>query len=208
MNIFVTGTGTGIGKTIVSAILTEALKADYWKPVQAGNIDETDSDWVRSVVTNQQSQVHSEAYLLNMPASPHIAARKESVNISIDRIIKTLPHAENLVIEGAGGIMVPLNESEFVIDLIKAIDAKVVLVSRNGLGSINHSLLTAMVCRQHNIKVLGWMFNDQYLDYEKEIIQWTGYHHLGTIPFVDYPDKNFIAAQAIIMEQQFYHWPW
>lgn len=208
MNIFVTGTGTGIGKTVVSAIITEALKADYWKPVQAGFESGTDSEWVKNVLSNGVSTVHPEKYKLELAASPHIAAEKENINISIDVIKEAMPRVDNLVIEGAGGLMVPLNKKEFVADLIKALDARVVLVSRNTLGSINHSLLTAMACKQKGIRVLGWIFNDNYLDYENEITEWTGYHHLGAIPFVASPDKKFVAEQAAILENKFYHWPW
>ena len=208
MNIFVTGTGTGIGKTVISAIITEALRADYWKPVQAGFDEGTDSEWVKKVLTNDKSVIHPEAYKLRLPASPHIAAREENIRIDLDKIYELLPGAANLVIEGAGGIMVPLNENEFVIDLIKKLEARVVIVSRNTLGSINHSLLTAMACKQKGLRVLGWVFNGSYLDYEDEIVKWSGYHYLGSVPFVETADKKFVAEQAAEMEKQFYNWPW
>jgi dethiobiotin synthetase len=207
MNIFVTGTGTGIGKTVVSAVITEALKANYWKPVQAGFEEGTDSEWVKSVVSGLCT-VHPEKYKLKLPASPHIAAEEENIEISIDEIKSVMPRVENLIIEGAGGIMVPLNNNEFIIDLIEALEARVILVSRNTLGSINHSLLTAMACKQKGIRVIGWIFNDNYLDYEKEITEWTGYHHLGSLPFVENPDKKFIAEQAAILQKNMYSWPW
>ena len=92
--------------------------------------------------------------------------------------------------------MVPLNEKEFVLDLIKKLNAKVILVSRNYLGSINHSLLTAQVCKANNIEVLGWVFNDQYLDYEEEISKWSGYPVIGSIPFTNNVNKAFINEQA------------
>lgn len=208
MNIFVTGTGTGIGKTVVSAIITEALKADYWKPVQAGYDNGTDTEWVKSVLTNDRSVIHPEAYKLKLPASPHIAAREDGIRIDLNKIQGSLPKSDNLVIEGAGGIMVPLNENEFVIDLIKELEARVVLVSKNTLGSINHSLLTAMACKQKGIRVLGWVFNGTYLHYEDEIVKWTGYPYLGSIPYVENADKEFIAEQAVEMEKRFYNWPW
>jgi dethiobiotin synthetase len=195
--IFVSGTGTGIGKTFVSAILTEALHADYWKPVQAGYATITDSDWVRNIITNKKSVVHPEAYKLKLAASPHIGARQENITISLQKIADHLPPGDNdLIIEGAGGLMVPLNDHEFVTDLIKLLDVPVVLVSRNTLGSINFSLLTALACKQKNIKVLGWIFNDNYLDYEHDITRWTGIPSLGSIPFANHVDSNFIAEQA------------
>lgn len=197
--IFITGTGTGVGKTLVSAILVEALKADYWKPVQAGFADGTDSGWVQSMIGNEQSRIIPEAYKVSMAASPHIAARAEGATISLSTIMEfySVIRTQNpLIIEGAGGLMVPLNERQFVADLIKALDARVILVSRNYLGSINHSLLTAAACAEKKLDVAGWIFNDQYLDYEREIASWTGYSILASIPRADHVTKEFIAAQA------------
>ena len=195
--IFVSGTGTGIGKTFVSAILAEALQADYWKPVQAGYATITDSDWVRNELTNKRSVVHPEAYKLKLAASPHIGAQQENVTISLQKILDKMPGGDNdLIIEGAGGLMVPLNNHEFVIDLIKLLDVPVILVSRNTLGSINFSLLSALACKQKNINVMGWIFNDNYLDYEHYIVRWTGIPSLGSIPFADHVDSEFISQQA------------
>jgi len=108
----------------------------------------------------------------------------------------------HLIIEGAGGLMVPLNENEFVIDLIKKLNAKVILVSRNYLGSINHSLITAAVCRQNNLDVLGWIFNIDYMNYEDEIVQWTGYPKIASLPFAKKTDGTFIQQQASIVKQK------
>jgi len=198
--IFVTGIGTGIGKTLVSAILVEALQADYWKPVQAGFENGTDLELVSGLVTNSQSQFHPEVYRLKMPASPHIAARKEGIQINLNVISQQykLLKRENarMVIEGAGGVLVPLNEKEFVIDLIESLGALVILVSRNYLGSINHSLLSARVCTNYGLDVAGWIFNDQYLDYEDEIVKWSGYKKLGTVPKATEINRAFIQEQA------------
>jgi dethiobiotin synthetase len=195
--IFITGIGTGIGKTVVSAIVAEALQADYWKPVQAGFSDGTDSEWVRSMLS-ERSIIHPEVYKLKMPASPHIAAREEGIKIDLQNIFDQRPTTnDQLIIEGAGGLLVPLNDNEFVLDLIKKLNAKVILVSRSYLGSINHSLLTAQVCKANNIEVLGWIFNDQYLSYEKEIEDWTGYPVIGSVSFTDKVDKVFIQQQAL-----------
>ncbi|RYG00984.1 MAG: dethiobiotin synthase, partial [Chitinophagaceae bacterium] len=173
--IFVTGIGTGIGKTVISAILTEALGADYWKPIQAGFDDGTDTEWVRDHITNGETRVHPEVYKLKKPASPHIAAKEEGITISIQKICESVPKiTRNLIVEGAGGLMVPLNDNEFVADLIKSLNAKVILISRNYLGSINHSLLTANIAKVKELNVLGWIFNDHYLDYESEISRWSG----------------------------------
>jgi dethiobiotin synthetase len=182
--IFVTGIGTGVGKTLISAILTKALNADYWKPVQAGFEDGTDSEWVANWLKDTGSVVHPEVYRLAKPASPHIAAREEGITIDFANICKQIPQNDRtLLIEGAGGLLVPLNESQFVADLIKELGAKVILVSRNYLGSINHSLLTARVCREMQIPVIGWVFNDQYLDYEEEIVKWSNFPRIASIPW-------------------------
>lgn len=207
--IFVSGTGTGIGKTLVSAILTEAMHADYWKPVQAGYATITDSDWVRSVITNKKSVIHPEAYKLKLAASPHIGAKEENIVISLQKIVDSLPQSDNdLIIEGAGGLMVPLNDHEFVADLVKLLNVPVILVSRNTLGSINFSLLTALVCKQKNISVMGWIFNDNYLNYEHDIVRWTGIPDLASIPSADYADSNFVAEQARLLKKQMEHWKW
>jgi dethiobiotin synthetase len=201
--IFVTGIGTGIGKTFVSAILAKALNADYWKPVQAGFEDGTDSEWVSQWLKESGSVIHPEVYRLAKPASPHIAAREEGITIDIQHICKRIPNINRtLLIEGAGGLLVPLNNTTFVADLIKALGAKVILVSRNYLGSINHSLLTARVCREMQIPVIGWVFNDQYLDYEDEIVQWSNFPRIASIPYSDNVNGTFINSQAAAISKQ------
>lgn len=198
--LFITGTGTDVGKTVAAAIITEALGASYWKPVQAGLIGRTDSDWVRSMLSNEGSIIFPEAYRLELAASPHIAARAEGVRVSLQQIIEQYSGMNAgerpLVIEGAGGLMVPLNEREFVADLIQALDARVILVSRNYLGSINHSLLTAGMCRARGLDVAGWVFNDRYMDYTEEIAAWSGYPVIGAIPPAKELNKDFIRQQA------------
>lgn len=204
--IFITGIGTGVGKTLISAILTEAFHLDYWKPVQAGYLDGTDSKWMKTMITNNQSTIRPELYIFKLAASPHIASKQEGIEISIQnivdeyvRLINTSLHSNSagMLIEGAGGIMVPLNENEFVIDLIEKLNAKVILVSRNYLGSINHSLLTAEICKQRKINVLGWIFNDQYLDYEDEISYWSGYRKLASLPKFEIVNKETVAKEAM-----------
>jgi dethiobiotin synthetase len=207
--IFITGIGTGIGKTVVSAILAEALQSDYWKPVQAGDTGGTDSEWVKTVISNNKSRIHAEPYIFKLAVSPHIAAKAEGREISIQnifneylRIMKNRQQTvtSGIIIEGAGGLLVPLNENEFVIDLIEKLNARVILVSRNYLGSINHSLLSAQVCKERNINVIGWIFNDQYLHYEDEICNWSGYRKIASIPRLEMINKDCIAAQAIRMK--------
>ncbi len=202
--ILITGIGTGIGKTLVCAVLTEALQADYWKPVQAGFDDQTDSQSVQSLITNRITKIHPELYKLTLAASPHIAAKADGVTINLQEVLNKFKEIKSsinyqqsaIIIEGAGGLFVPLNKHEFVIDLIKKLNAKVILVSRNYLGSINHSLLTAAICRQNNLNVCGWIFNDQYLDYEDEIVEWSGYKKIASLPFINNIDSQSIKKNA------------
>jgi dethiobiotin synthetase len=156
MNYFVTAIDTDSGKTMVSAILCEALQADYWKPVQAGL--PRDAETVRELLSNNISKIHAETYLLQTPASPHAAAKKDGIEIQLDKFL--LPQTTNrLVVEGAGGCMVPLNDRDFVIDLIEKIQAPVILVADLYLGSINHTLLTIAMLKSKNIPVKGIVFN-------------------------------------------------
>lgn len=153
-----TGIGTDVGKTIVAAIITEALRADYWKPVQSGNLEFTDTDRVKELITNTQSCFHPEAYRFHLPASPHQSAAEEHVTIDPAKFV--LPGTQNhLVIEGAGGLMVPLNQQFLIIDLIAQLGAEVILVSQNYLGSINHTLLSLQSLQQRQIPIKGIIFN-------------------------------------------------
>ncbi|RMG41847.1 MAG: dethiobiotin synthase [Candidatus Dadabacteria bacterium] len=158
MKLFVTANHTGAGKTLVSAILVEALKADYWKPVQCGNLEKTDSDTVQELISNDLSYIFPERYRLKAPMSPHAAAAKEGVEIKTSDF--SLPETDRpLVIEGAGGVLVPLNDSDTMLDLIKYTGSSVVFVSRHYLGSINHTLLSLEVLKTHDIKIAGIIFN-------------------------------------------------
>ncbi|QCR21420.1 dethiobiotin synthase [Pontibacter sp. SGAir0037] len=178
---FVTGIGTDVGKTVAAAILTEALQADYWKPVQAGGLDFTDTDTVKSLVSNEKSFFFPEAYRLKMAASPHRAAAAEGIEIDMKGL--KLPETQNnLIVEGAGGLMVPLNKRSLVIDLVQQLGLEVVLVSRNYLGSINHTLLTAEVLRYRKIPVAGIIFNgEENTTSEDFIIKYTGLRRLPSI---------------------------
>jgi len=201
---FISGIGTGIGKTLVTAILTEAMQADYWKPVQAGFDTGTDSSRMGSLISTSQTIIHPESYKLKLAASPHIAAAEENRRIDPEQIFrdfKQMNPARPLIIEGAGGLMVPLNEKDFVIDLVKKLDAKLILVSRNYLGSINHSLMTAKLCRSYGLDVTGWVFNDDYLNYEAEIAGWSGYPILFSLPLFDTVSRQTVQEAARRYEQ-------
>jgi dethiobiotin synthetase len=198
--IFITGTGTDVGKTLVAAIITEALKADYWKPVQAGFADGTDPLFVQEMISNKKSKIHPELYRLKMPASPHIAAPAEQKKIKIKGIIGHVPKTKNrLIIEGAGGLMVPLNKKELILNLIKKLKAKVIIVSKNELGSINHSLLTAAVLKKEKVNVSGWIFTEEYMNYEKEIGEWSGFPVIASVKHLPVISKETIKAEALKM---------
>ncbi len=158
MNYFVTAIHTDSGKTLVSAILCEALQADYWKPVQAGS--PTDSETVAQLISNTSIKIHSEAYLLKMPASPHAAAKAEGIEITRKKFMLPLLN-NNLIIEGAGGCLVPLAKDFFIVDLIEKFKAEVILVSNLYLGSINHTLLTVEALTTRNITIKGIIFNGE-----------------------------------------------
>lgn len=167
--LFITGIGTDVGKTVASAILAEALKADYWKPVQAGSLDNTDSNVVRRIISNSVSVVHSETYRLTQPMSPHAAAKIDGITIRL-KDFKSPETQNTLIIEGAGGILVPLSDNKLVIDLIEKLKAEVVIIISNYLGSINHSLLTIECALKRNLRIAGIIFNGEPNVASEEII--------------------------------------
>ena len=177
----VAGIGTEIGKTVVSAVLVKALKADYWKPIQSGALDDSDTDTVRRLVSNPTTRFHREAYRLTQPLSPHAAAELDGVRIELDKI--KLPETTNaLVIELAGGLLVPLNNRDLTIDWVTQSGLPVVLVSRNYLGSINHTLLSVEACRNRNIPILGLIFNGPTVPAtESFVLDYTGLPCIGRI---------------------------
>ena len=182
---FVTGIGTEIGKTVVSAILVEKLKADYWKPIQSGDLDNSDTDKVRKLVSNSSSKFHPETYQFSQPFSPHYSAKLDYQEISLSKI--NLPETENnLIIEGAGGILVPLNDQDLMIDLIKKLNVEVILISKNYLGSINHTLLTVEALKNRGIAIKGIIFNGPKTPSSEEIItNFTQLTILGNVPELD-----------------------
>ncbi|MEZ4809589.1 MAG: dethiobiotin synthase [Allomuricauda sp.] len=194
MNFFVTGISTEVGKTMASAIVVEALEADYWKPVQAGDLGHSDSHKIEALITNKRTKIHKNSYALNTPMSPHAAAEIDGIAIHLDKIVP--PETQNdLVIEGAGGLLVPLNDTDTIFDLIQP-DYKVIVVSRHYLGSINHSLLTIEKLKQKNVKI-GIIFSgDEHSTTESIILKKTGATFLGRINEEKVFDKNTILNYA------------
>jgi len=195
--IFITGIGTDVGKTIVSAIIVEMLQADYWKPIQAGDLDNSDTIKVRQLVNNPVSVFHPEAYRLTQPFSPHKAADLDGIVIDINNIVAPITNNQ-LIIEGAGGLMVPLNNTLLVIDLIEHLEADVILVSRNYLGSINHTLLSVEALLNRGINIKAIVFNGDADEYSQNIIQRHTRHELPLLHIPNLPviDKNTIAEAA------------
>jgi dethiobiotin synthetase len=195
MKLFITGIGTDVGKTIASAIIVEALQADYWKPIQAGDVENSDSHKIKSLISNAATIIHTNAYLLHTPASPHLAASMDGVIIDLHQI-KEPPTQNHLVIEGAGGVFVPLNDTDCVIDLIQP-DYKVIVVSRHYLGSINHTLLTIEALHNRKIEIAGIIFSgDENKSTESIILNKTGIKCIGRIEQEPYFDKNVIKEYA------------
>ena len=177
--LFVTGISTEVGKTIASAILVEALQADYWKPVQAGDLDYSDSDKVRSLISNEVSVIHDNSYALNTPMSPHAAAEIDRISIDLNNIIE--PDTRNdMIIEGAGGLLVPLNDHDTIADLIKP-HYKVIVVSRHYLGSINHTLLTIEALKNRGINPHLIFSGQAHPTTEQIILSKTGTPCIGRI---------------------------
>ena len=201
MKFFITGSSTDVGKTIASAIVTEALEADYWKPVQAGDLENSDSHKIKRYISNARTKIHPNSYALNTPASPHFAAELDSITIDVSEISE--PQTENhLVIEGAGGLLVPLNENETIADLIQP-DYKVIVVSRHYLGSISHTLLTIEALQHRQANIAGIIFSgDENASTEGIILRKTKLEMIGRIENEPYFDKNVIAEYASLFREK------
>lgn len=200
MKLFITGIGTDVGKTIASAIITEALEADYWKPIQAGDLDNSDTHKVKRYVSNNKSIFFDNSYALNTPASPHHAAAVDSIIIDLKKIIEPVTN-NHLVVEGAGGVFVPLNDQDCVIDLIQP-DYKVIVVSRHYLGSINHTLLTIEALQNRNITIAGIIFNgNENKATESIILSKTNLKFIGRIDDEPYFDQNVISEYAALFKE-------
>ena len=191
---FITGISTEVGKTVASAIITEALEADYWKPVQAGELDNCDTKKVEKLVSNSKSKFHPNAYALKTPMSPHGAAEIEGIKIDLKQI-KTPKTKNHLVIEGAGGLLVPLNDNDTVFDFIKP-EYKVIVVSRHYLGSINHTLLTINLLKEKGFDVSIIFSGNEHKSTEGIIKKMTQVPVIGRIEDEPYFDKNVVKEYA------------
>ena len=188
---FITGIGTDVGKTVVSAIITEALQADYWKPIQAGELSRSDSHRIEELISNTHSQIFKNSYALKTAVSPHAAAEIEGICIELKKIINPVTK-NNLIIEGAGGLLVPLNNSKTILDLIKR-DYKIIVVSKHYLGSINHTLLTIQLLKSRGLSVAGIIFNGNQVTTSEQIIQ-----KMSKVPILGRINEEKIINRTIV----------
>lgn len=202
MNYFVTGIGTNVGKTIVAAVLTEALEADYWKPVQSGIIEGSDAATVKSLISNSKTHIYPESYLLKQPLSPHFAAKIDGVEINLNKIRKP-ETANHLIIEGAGGILVPLNDKQYVIDIARQIECEIVLVISDYLGCINHSLLSIDYLQRNQFKIHALAFNGQFEPEVKQaIISYAPIDKVISVPMIQTLSKQTVKDIAVLVKAQ------
>jgi dethiobiotin synthetase len=207
--IFITGTDTGVGKTVISAILTAGLGCFYWKPIQSGLDGITDTEWVREKTGLSEDHFLSETYRLTLPLSPHASALHDGVRIDLASFhAPEVSASGHLIIEGAGGVMAPLNERHLMTDLMKKLGAPVILVSRSSLGTINHTLLSLEQLRREGIDVIGVIMNGPGNQGNKEAIE-----HYGRIsvlaeiePIMDIDPQNlkilFLQHFGSLMRKQ------
>jgi len=199
MTYFITGISTEVGKTVASAIVVEALGADYWKPIQAGDLDYSDSHKIEALISNDRTVIHPNSYALKTPMSPHAAADIDGISIQLDKIVPPTTK-NNLVIEGAGGLLVPLNDTDTIFDLIQS-DYKVIVVSRHYLGSINHTLLTIEKLQQKGVAI-GIIFSgDEHPTTEEIILKKTGAAFLGRINEEQKFDKAVVKTYAFAFQE-------
>jgi len=192
MNVFITGTDTNIGKTFISAWLCLHTGYDYFKPIQTGSIEGTDSAFVKNLAN---VKIHPENYLYKAPVSPHLAAQIENDNIDINRIqLPSTLTGKGLIVEGAGGLLVPLNRQMLMIDLIQHFSVPVILVARSTLGTINHTLLSIEALRRRQIPLLGIIVNGEYNRPNCEAIEYYG----NTTVLAEMPKLDSVNTASLL----------
>jgi dethiobiotin synthetase len=196
---FISGNGTDVGKTVVSACLVHGLKADYWKPIQAGDLEFGDAERVRNLAGLNCLQIHATTYGLTRPMSPHAAAAIDGVEIQLDQF--EMPKTENvLIIEGAGGLLVPMNEHQTIVNLVHHLNVPLILVCGTYLGSINHSLLSISEAKNKRIEIAGLVFfGEQNEESERIILKMSGVKKLGGV----YPQGKINSENIHLYSQQF-----
>ncbi|MEO2061156.1 MAG: dethiobiotin synthase [Mesonia sp.] len=201
-HIFITGIGTEVGKTVASAILTEALQADYFKPIQAGDLENSDTHKVERLVSNSVTKFHPNAFALKTPMSPHAAAEIDQVQIKAEEVKRPTTTNDYLVIEGAGGLLVPINSTQTIADLMQQED-KIIVVSRHYLGSINHTLLTIEALKSRGLTCAGIIFSgEEHPTTESIIEEMAQVPILGRIDQEPDFDENVVREYAEIFREK------
>lgn len=201
-HVFITGIGTEVGKTVASAIVTEALQADYFKPIQAGDLENSDTHKVERLVSNSVTKFHPNAFALKTPMSPHAAAEIDQVQIKAEEVKRPTTTNDYLVIEGAGGLLVPINSTQTIADLIQQED-KIIVVSRHYLGSINHTLLTIEALKSRGLTCAGIIFSgEEHPTTESIIEEMAQVPILGRIDQEPYFDENVVREYAELFREK------
>ena len=191
---FITGTDTDVGKTVVAAWCMLHTEADYWKPTQSGLEPTTDTKIIQTYTELDKTRFHAETYRLTQPLSPHEAARRDGIIIEMEKF--QMPKARrSLIVEGAGGLMVPLNENNLVIDLIKQLNIPAILVCRSGLGTINHTLLSLKALKARDIEVKGIIINGPKTPHNRQALE-----EYGKVPVIVEIDQLDSVSKETLLE--------
>jgi dethiobiotin synthase len=200
LDLFVTGTDTNIGKTLLSALLVAALNRKYWKPIQTGSCEGTDRETVMKWAGIPSERAYPEAYVFDPPVSPHLAARERGVAIDLQQIHRPASE-EPIVIEGAGGVFVPINDQAFMLDLMRHLGAPVILATRTTLGTINHTLLSVFSIRQAKLTLRGVvMIGNENAENRAAIERYGNVPVIGSIPRLETIDRRTLVS---VFEQRF-----
>lgn len=200
---FITGTDTEIGKTVVSAIFMSALDATYWKPIQSGLEEETDSQFVQRISEADNERIIPERWVLNAPMSPHASAEIDGVSITLDDFELPEYQTRHLIVEGAGGLIVPINWEHTMLDIIEKLALPVLLVARSGLGTLNHTLLSLKALQDRGIRVFAIMMSGPYHDSNRETLRRLSdlpVYELGQLPKIDKKSLEVAFSQLVSLE--------
>ena len=199
-DLFVTGTDTSVGKTVLSALLVAALNRNYWKPIQTGASEEKDRETIMKCAGISGDRAFAEAYIFDPPVSPHLAAEQQGITIDLQRIQRP-SSSDPLVIEGAGGVFAPINNDAVMLDLAWQLGAPIIVAARTALGTINHTVLTVSAIRNAKLELRGVvMIGSENLDNARAIERYGNVPVIGSIPWLDRIDRTTLCA---VYEQRF-----